>query len=105
LERDLLKTYGLRLQPVATELDHFIPLELGGNPTDIRNLWPQPYKPLPGAKEKDWLENHLKSEVCAGTMTLAAAQDLIRADWAAANTRLHPQLFRRFRPRRLRPMP
>jgi hypothetical protein len=90
LERDLLKTYGLRLQPAATELDHFIPLELGGNPTDIRNLWPQPYQPLPGAKEKDWLENHLKAEVCAGTITLAAAQDMIRTDWAAAYKRLHP---------------
>jgi hypothetical protein len=24
------------------ELDHLIPLELGGAPADIRNLWPEP---------------------------------------------------------------
>lgn len=90
LERDLIKSYGLRLQPAATELDHLVPLELGGNPTDIHNLWPQPYQPLPGAREKDWLEGELKREVCAGTITLAAAQDMIKTDWAAAYKRLHP---------------
>jgi len=25
------------------EEDHFIPLEIGGNPTDPKNLWPEPY--------------------------------------------------------------
>src|SRR5258708_219813 len=26
------------------EEDHFIPLELGGNPTDSKNLWPEPFE-------------------------------------------------------------
>jgi hypothetical protein len=31
------------------EEDHFIPLELGGNPTDPKNLWPEPYQAsIPG---------------------------------------------------------
>jgi hypothetical protein len=28
---------------VAYELDHLIPLELGGS-NDLRNLWPQPFE-------------------------------------------------------------
>ena len=34
--------------PGDYEIDHFISLELGGA-NDIKNLWPQPYAPLPGA--------------------------------------------------------
>ncbi|HEY8742462.1 MAG TPA: hypothetical protein VIU62_05160 [Chloroflexota bacterium] len=65
------------------EEDHYISLELGGHPTDERNLWPEPYRPLPGAREKDQVENHLREQVCSGAMTLAAAQQAITADWLA----------------------
>jgi hypothetical protein len=51
--------------------DHLISLEMGGNPTDPRNLWPEPY---PRAAEMDKTENELNSEICDGTMTLAQAQ-------------------------------
>lgn len=53
------------------EEDHFIPLELGGHPTDTRNLWPQP---IEQAKRKDRWELSLNRVVCAGRMTLGAAQ-------------------------------
>ena len=56
------------------ELDHFIPLELGGHPTDKRNLWPQPWKGACGARKKDVMENALHRKVCDRQMTLAAAQ-------------------------------
>jgi hypothetical protein len=56
------------------EEDHFIPLELGGHPTDPRNLWPQP---IEQAKRKDRLELSLNRAVCAGRMTLGAAQHKI----------------------------
>lgn len=62
------------------EIDHLISLELGGS-NDITNLWPQPYAPKPGAKEKDVVENHLHAEVCAGHMTLPEAQLAISTDW------------------------
>jgi hypothetical protein len=39
----------------AYEIDHFIPLELGGS-NDIANLWPQPARPAPGFHEKDKVE-------------------------------------------------
>jgi hypothetical protein len=51
--------------------DHLISLEMGGNPTDPRNLWPEPY---PRAAEMDKTENELNSEICDGTLTLAEAQ-------------------------------
>ena len=52
--------------------DHFISLELGGNPTDPRNLWPEPY---PRAAQMDQQENALNAQVCSGQLTLAQAQE------------------------------
>ena len=51
--------------------DHLISLELGGSPTDPRNLWPEPY---PRAAEMDQIENQLNAQVCGGQLTLAQAQ-------------------------------
>jgi hypothetical protein len=51
--------------------DHFISLELGGDPTDARNLWPEPY---PRASQMDQQENDLNDKVCSGQLTLAQAQ-------------------------------
>lgn len=66
--------------PNCCEVDHLIPLELGGS-NDIKNLWPQPDAPRPGWEEKDQLENELHAEVCAGKMPLAEAQHCIAANW------------------------
>lgn len=74
---------GLGLPGVASdyEEDHLISLELGGNPTDPRNLWPQDW---PDARLKDdWAEKPLSRAVCAGTMTLRAAQTAIATNWVA----------------------
>jgi hypothetical protein len=51
--------------------DHLISLELGGDPTDPRNLWPEPY---PRASQMDQIENQLNAAVCSGQLTLAQAQ-------------------------------
>ncbi|HEY2355605.1 MAG TPA: hypothetical protein VGH79_11980 [Gaiellaceae bacterium] len=51
--------------------DHLISLELGGSPTDPRNLWPEPY---PRASQMDQQENELNTAVCSGALTLAQAQ-------------------------------
>jgi len=67
----------------ACEVDHLISRELGGA-DDVKNLWPQPYTQHPGAHEKDWLENRLHAEVCAGKITLQDAQKQIQTDWYAA---------------------
>ncbi len=51
--------------------DHFISLELGGAPTDPRNLWPEQQ---PRASDVDKIENQLNGEVCSGSITLAEGQ-------------------------------
>lgn len=71
------------------EIDHLISRELGGADSPA-NLWPQPYTQHPGAHEKDWLENELHKEVCAGTITLQAAQNEIKTDWYAAYLKRKP---------------
>lgn len=65
---------------VSGELDHLVPLELGGD-NDARNLWVEA-GPLPNAK--DAVENALNHAVCDGTMTLRAAQHEIAANWIKA---------------------
>src|SRR5215468_4042988 len=71
LKRKGLRAYRLRGPPSAYQEDHLISLELGGHPTDPRNLWPEPY---PRAAEVDRIENELNAKVCSGDLTLAEAQ-------------------------------
>jgi hypothetical protein len=66
------------------EEDHLISLQLGGNPTDPKNLWPQPYRITCGARVKDVVETKLKRMVCDGEITLAEAQKVIATNWIAA---------------------
>lgn len=66
------------------EEDHLIPLEIGGNPTSPKNLWPQVWAGKCGAHVKDRLENKLRELVCAGKVDLNRAQLEIAADWVAA---------------------
>ena len=66
-----LQQYGLRGPPSAFQEDHLISLELGGNPTDPRNLWPEPY---PRAAAVDQIENQLNHLICTGKITLAEGQ-------------------------------
>jgi len=67
-------------QSEPTELDHLVPLELGGS-NDATNLWPE-WPPSPNPKDK--VEDALNAAVCDGTVSLAAAQDAIAADWMTA---------------------
>lgn len=64
------------------QLDHIIPLCLGGDPTDRSNLQLQLW---PDAKKKDRLEIQACRCVCAGVVSLDDARaDLSRADWLSA---------------------
>ncbi len=82
LHRAAFVTYGLppREPPGAYEVDHLIPLELGGS-NDLANLWPEA---APGFHDKDRVENELHRRVCAGTMSLDDAQRAIASDWTKA---------------------
>jgi hypothetical protein len=66
------------------ELDHLIPLALGGHPRNPENLWLQPWDGEWGARVEDRLEVKLKAMVCAGKITLDRARRAIATDWIAA---------------------
>src|SRR5439155_13780163 len=63
LKIEQMREYGLGGDPSDYQEDHLISLELGGHPTDRRNLWPQP---RPHAEEVDRIENELNRKVWAG---------------------------------------
>lgn len=72
LKRKQMRLYGEHGPMSAYQEDHLISLELGGDPADPRNLWPEPY---PRARDVDRIENELNAKVCSGALTLLAAQD------------------------------
>ena len=73
--------YGYTGPLPGVEFDHLIPLAVGGDPNDPRNLWVQPgASPNP----KDGIESKLHDLLCAGRVPLGAAQQAIAADWTTA---------------------
>jgi hypothetical protein len=80
-KHDNAAAYGYTGPLSGVEFDHEVALELGGDPNDARNLWVQPgASPNP----KDAVESQLHQLICAGTVTLAAAQEAIATDWTTA---------------------
>jgi hypothetical protein len=67
-----MRAYGESGSPSDYQEDHLVSLELGGHPTDPRNLWPEPY---PRASEVDRIENELNAKVCDGSLSLLEAQE------------------------------
>ena len=84
------------------EEDHLIPLEDGGDPTDPRNLWPEPYNThvggaIMGARQKDVVEAFIHDEICydipgskknsyipaTTSITLRRGQEILARDWYA----------------------
>ena len=82
IKRERMAAYGDTDSLAATELDHLVPLELGGAST-VANLWPQPRDGPAGATVKDELENRLSELVCSGRLDLQTAQEAIARDWIA----------------------
>lgn len=78
--------YAYAGNPRVVEYDHLISLELGGDPNDPRNLWPEPNsaKASSFTNAKDAVESRLHALVCRGTITLAVAQRAIATDWTTA---------------------
>ncbi len=77
------------------ELDHLIPLELGGAQADPRNLWMEPYEAPEGAaasgtgsQTKDKVENASREAVCGGRLGLADAQHEMASNWYALGQQL-----------------
>ena len=66
------------------ELDHVIPLGLGGHPRNLRNLTLEVWEGEGGAKKKDRLESRLQRLVCGRYVGLRDAQAQIYGAWRAA---------------------
>lgn len=73
-----MRDFGETGSPLSYKEDHLIPLSIGGAPSDSNNLFPQP---TAKTTEKEELEEHLHQAVCAGQLTLMAAQARMRHDW------------------------
>lgn len=79
IKMELLAARGLGPETAASfQLDHIVPLCLGGHPSDPANLQLQPFDE---AKRKDKVEWTLCCLVCAGKLDLDTARRLI-ADWS-----------------------
>ena len=66
------------------ELDHRIPLALGGHPRNLANPALQPRDGENSAKTKDRLGRKLLTLVCADKVSLETARRNIYQDWQAA---------------------
>src|ERR1700683_1054228 len=73
------------------ELDHIVPLALGGHPRKLSNLELQPLTGEHGAWRKDALEGRMHNLVCEGELTLTEAQACLAEDWDACAVKYPPQ--------------
>ena len=78
-----LEKYGIRPESFNGDLDHLVPVALGGS-NDPENLWPihAAGDLTPEAKER--LADKLKLMVCDGKMSLKDAQNAFKKDWTKA---------------------
>ena len=97
IKQQLMKKAGIPWSRRAEfELDHLIPLQLGGHPRDRRNLVLQAWDEVgttPGwgdgfaeAHAKDVVETRMKRLVCVGKVTLKVAQQCMAHDWHSCPT-------------------
>lgn len=85
VKKRLMKSKGLSLATMSHyELDHIVPLALGGHPRSFNNLMLQPWDGKYGAHKKDRLEVKLQCLVCTGEIPLTTAQRAIYQDWQKA---------------------
>ena len=85
LKKKQIAQYGYgHANPKAFEEDHLIPLGIGGNPTDPKNLWPEPRNGNWSASTKDKLEGKLHELVCNMSLRLDEAQQEISTNWIQA---------------------
>lgn len=84
-EKEQISAYGYPDENTKHyQMDHLIPLSLGGSPTDAKNIWPQPLISKWSARKKDYLEGILHEKVCKGEISLSQAQEEIRNHWIEA---------------------
>ncbi len=89
-KREVYAEYHITPTRGAYEVDHLIPLELGGS-NAIGNLWPEAIGGSEwDAHRKNKLENRLHKLVCGGQADMATTQREIASDWIAAYRKYFP---------------
>lgn len=85
VKRKVYELYGIRKrQPGEYEIDHLIPLQLGGS-NAIGNLWPHSrYLPRWHARMKTAVGQEMHRRVCRGELDYEVAQREIAHNWIAA---------------------
>jgi len=73
------------------ELDHIVPLALGGHPRNLSNLGLQPWDGEHGATRKDALEARMHTLVCHGAITLTEAQRCVAEEWEGCAAKYVPR--------------
>jgi hypothetical protein len=63
------------------EEDHLISLELGGDGTNPKNLWPEPHTGPFNGFDKDKVENWLHKQICTNAISVEDAQKGIAENW------------------------
>ena len=97
IKRQLMRAEHPGERYAGYELDHLIPLALGGAPADRRNLGLEPWTGDLNATDKDALEFVLWRLVCRHEVPLRTAQRAIAQDWVGAYRRYAtPQNLARF---------
>jgi hypothetical protein len=80
IKERVYRSYGITSHQAGEyEIDHLVPLELGGS-NSISNLFPEAAAPRPGFHEKDQLENETHDRACSGG-DWRLMQRRIAADW------------------------
>ena len=98
LKRIQIRQYGYADTNPRDYEEDLIPLSAGGNPTDLRNLWPEPRHSEWNADRKDELEFALYKGVCNGDVSLEEARRAFATNWIDAYRR-YGVLLQRYRHR------
>ena len=83
MKRDVYRAYGIDRRSGHYEMDHLVPLAIGGG-DEPSNLWPEEREGEWGAEAKDRLEWRLVQLVCGRVVDAGQAQHDIATDWIAA---------------------
>jgi hypothetical protein len=84
LKQEVYRVYGIDKNSGHYEIDHLVPLSIGGADTGD-NLWPESRDTRPwNAHLKDKLESYLHVKVCSGQIAIKDAQEAMAKNWIAA---------------------
>lgn len=96
-KREVMAEYGYDPSWGPVEIDHRLPLILGGS-NDAQNLWPETRARVDySAWTKDQLEVHVWHSLCKGEISLPQAQAIFLGDWTAGISR-YPDILLNVKP-------